>query len=192
MNWLDYWLIIILAINLLSSVAEGFSREVISLTATVAGFLCALWFYGSAGAFLVPYVSSKGVANFCGFLIVFFGIILLGAVAGKLLAKMLKWTGLTLVDRMLGGVFGLLKAAAIGVALILVLTAFLPSRESGKPPAAVAESRIAPYLMEAARAVSRMAPYELKEGFHRTYEQLQDVWRGAVKGGAKALPSSEM
>ncbi len=188
MNWLDYCLIFIMVANLISSVAKGFSREVISLTATVAGLFCALWFYGSAGAFLIPYVSSKGVANFCGFLIVFFGIILLGAVAGKLLAKLLKWSGLSIVDRLLGGAFGLVKGTAIAVAMILVISAFLP----GTPPAAVAESSIAPYVMDVAHAVSRIAPYELKEGFRRTYEQLQNIWRGTVKGGAKALPSSEM
>ncbi|MSV27465.1 MAG: CvpA family protein [Bryobacterales bacterium] len=192
MNWLDYCLIFIMLANLISSVAKGFSREVISLVATVAGLLCALWFYGSAGAFLIPYVSSKGVANFCGFLIVFFGIILLGAVTGKLLAKLLKWTGLSLVDRLLGGAFGLLKGTAIGVAMILVISAFMPAREPGKPPAAVAESRIAPYVMGVAHAVSRIAPYELREGFHRTYEQLQNIWHGTVKGGARVLPGSEM
>ncbi len=192
MNWLDYFLVLIMLVAFVSSIQKGFSREVISLAATVAGLVCALWFYGSAGAFLIPYVSSKGVANFCGFLLVFFGIIILGAVAGTLLAKLLKWSGLTPADRLLGGVFGLLKGTAIAVILVMIISAFMPGREIGKPPAAVAESRIAPYLMDVADAISRLAPYELKEGFHRTYEQLQEVWRSAVKSGAKALPSSEL
>lgn len=192
MNWVDYLLTFVLLGTVISSCARGFSREVIGLVSTVAGFFCAMWFYGSAGAFLLPYVSSKGVANFCGFLIVFFGILLLGTLIGNLLAKVLKWTGLSVVDRMLGGLFGLVKGLLIAVAFLLIFSAFVPGSEAGAPPRAIVESKVAPYVLGIAHAASRVAPYELKSGFQKTYEQIQEIWRNTIRKTGEELPRKDL
>src|SRR5207244_11960422 len=60
------------------------------LISVIVALFCGLWFYGSAGSFLLPYVSSKDVANFCGFILIFCGILIAGALIGILLSRLLK------------------------------------------------------------------------------------------------------
>ncbi len=43
--------------------------------------------------------------------------------------------------------------------------------QNGKPPRAVVNSRLAPYVLQGARVFVGMAPHELKEGFHKTYAE---------------------
>ena len=73
MNWLDILLGVILLLSLASSFRKGFSREIIGLVFSVVALFSGIWFYGSAGSFLLPYVSAPGVAHFCGFILVFLG-----------------------------------------------------------------------------------------------------------------------
>lgn len=173
MNWLDIVLLLIFCLSVASGFAKGFAKLLVGLAAAILGFLCGLWFYGAAGAYLLPYVSHKGVANFLGFLLIFFAIVLAGAVVGKLLGTLLKWVGLSWIDRLLGGVFGLVRGLVFAIAIVLALMAFSPK----PPPASVVRSRIAPYVIGAANICSYMAPKEVREGVRQSYEKIRQAWR---------------
>ena len=71
MNWLDIVLLVILAASVITSFRKGFSREVIGLVSVVLALFLGSWFYGTAGAFLLPYLSSRSMAMFGGFFLVF-------------------------------------------------------------------------------------------------------------------------
>jgi membrane protein required for colicin V production len=173
LNWLDIVLLLIFCLSVASGFAKGFAKLLVGLAAAILGFLCGLWFYGAAGAYLLPYVSHKGVANFLGFLLIFFAIVLAGAVVGKLLGTLLKWVGLSWIDRLLGGVFGLVRGLVFAIAIVLALMAFSPK----PPPASVVRSRIAPYVIGAANICSYMAPKEVREGVRQSYEKIRQAWR---------------
>ncbi|HSW48529.1 MAG TPA: CvpA family protein [Bryobacteraceae bacterium] len=177
MNWLDVLLIVIFAASLASGIAKGFAKLAVGLFSAVLGFLCALWFYGAAGSFLLPYVSHKGIANFLGFLAVFVLILIAGAVAGKLLSMLFKWAGLSWLDRLLGGVFGLLRGLVLAIALVLALLAFTPK----PPPQSVVRSRIAPYVIDTARLCAHLAPREVREAAFESYQQVKDAWQQLVE-----------
>ncbi len=187
MNWLDLLLIALAAAFAIHGAARGFTRQILGLAATLAGLLLACWFYGSAGAFLLPYVSHKGIASFLGFLIVFLSVQTLGALAGWLASRFIRSIGLSWMDRLLGVVFGLLKAALIGVTLVVGLTAF-----AHQPlPAAVAGSRLAPVFVEFGRLVAALTPREMKDGFDRSYQNLKKFWReGRRDNEQRSLPSA--
>src|SRR5712692_5386108 len=106
MNWLDWALLLVIGGSIIASIRTGFSRELIGLISMVAALFCGLWFYGSAGAFLLPYVSSKDVAYFCGFLLIFFGVLIAGSIMGHLFGRIVKAAGLSVFDRILGAGFG--------------------------------------------------------------------------------------
>jgi hypothetical protein len=55
----------------------------------------------------------------------------------------------------------LLRGVLIAVAIIMGVMAF---SKDGAPPRAIEESRVAPYVSQAARVFAAMAPHELKEG----------------------------
>lgn len=124
LNWLDITLLVLLAAFVAQGIAQGFTRVAVGLASTVLGILLAAWFYGVAGAFFQPFVSSKAVANIIGFVVIFVGVQLAGALVAWGLSKLFRWSGLSWLDRTLGGVFGALKAALVAIALVMVLTAF--------------------------------------------------------------------
>ncbi|MCS6954715.1 MAG: CvpA family protein, partial [Bryobacterales bacterium] len=153
MNWLDIALAVILILCVIEGFAKGFAKVGIGFMAAVAGLLAGLWFYGVAGSFLRPYVSHKGFANFAGFLIILALVTVLGGVVGFLLGMLFKWTGLSWLDRLLGGVFGVLRAGVFAIGLVLALMAFAPQ----PPPRAVVNSRFAPYVTDVAQFCAGLA-----------------------------------
>lgn len=177
MNWLDYVLIALGVGFAINGAIKGFTRQIVGLAAMVFGLLLACWFYGTAGAFLIPYVSHKGIANFIGFLLVFVGVQAAGSLTGWLISKFFKTIGLSWMDRLLGVAFGLLKGALTAIVLVVGLTSF-----AIKPlPDAVAGSRIAPVLVEAGRVLVALTPKEMRDGFERTYQNLKRYWEEQVR-----------
>ena len=65
----------------LIGLARGVRPDRDWLRASVLGLLCGLWLYRSMGFLLRPYVSSKPAANGVGLLLVFCGVMALGALA---------------------------------------------------------------------------------------------------------------
>ncbi|MEX2263962.1 MAG: CvpA family protein [Bryobacteraceae bacterium] len=194
LNWLDITLGGVMIVSIVTSFMKGFSREMVRLAAAVLGFFAGLWFYGIAGSFVQPYVSSRGVANFLGFLLIFFSALIAGSLLGMLLGKLLKWTGLGGVDRLLGAAFGFVRGAVIALALILAIVAFAPGSEPGEltPPRYVVDSQIAPYILDSAHILSGLAPYELKHGFGQRYERVQEIWKQSLRKRVRELPSIQM
>jgi membrane protein required for colicin V production len=188
MNWLDLALVLILGVSVVTSLRKGLSREVIGLVSVVAALLLAIWFYNSAGAFFLPYVSSPSIAHFIGFALVFVAVLLLGGVVSFVVGRFLKVTGLSFFDHLLGAVFGLVRGVLIGVALVMGIMAF---SQSGGPPSSVVRSRMAPYVVDAARVVAKMAPHELSEGFRKTYAEVKSAWGKTLEDGIRKLPGSE-
>ena len=180
MNWLDVLLLLILAGSVLMSFRKGFTREVISLVSVVLALVMGIWFYGTAAAYLIPYVSSRSAANFGGFLIVFCTIVLAGHLVSFIVGKFLKVTGLSIFDHALGAVFGVVRGIVISIALIMAILAFSPATH---PPDAVVQSRVAPYVTGAASVCAAIAPHELKAGFHKTYDQVKEAWESALDRG---------
>lgn len=182
-NWLDAVLILLLAFSIWRSFAKGLTREVIGLVSVVLGIVLGTWFYSTAGALVEPHVSSRSVANFCGFLLVFLGVMLLGSLASFVLSKLLKVTGLSFFDRLLGAGFGILRGLLIAAALVMAILAFAPGAKAGAPPSSVANSRLAPYVIGAARLFVAAAPREMKDGFRRSYQQVKSEWESTLHPG---------
>ena len=183
LNWLDIVLLIVLAVSVAEGVARGFARIGIGFGASIVGVLAGIWFYGMVAYFLLPYVSSPGIANFIGFLVVFLVCLTAGALLGKLLGALFKWAGLTWLDRLLGAAFGFLRGAVAGIAVVLAIVAFAPKR----PPKAVVNSQYAPYFIEAANVCATLAPRELRDGFHDSYDKVKELWTEATRR-RKQLP----
>ena len=58
MNWVDWLLLGVLLISVVSGFVEGFVRIAIGFFALILGFLFASWFHGLAGGWLEPWVHS--------------------------------------------------------------------------------------------------------------------------------------
>ena len=113
MNWLDAVLAIIVVASVAASFRKGLSREIIGLASVVLGLVLGSWFYGNVAAYLIRYLSSRGLANFAGFLIVFCGVVVAGGIASAIVGKFLKVTGLSFFDHLLGAAFGVVRGALV-------------------------------------------------------------------------------
>jgi membrane protein required for colicin V production len=189
MNWLDFVLVLILAASAVAGFRRGLSRQIIGLVSGVLALVLGIWLYGTAGFYLLPYASSRTMANAGGFAVVFCTVLLLGAMVSFVVGRFLNVTGLSIVDHLLGAGFGLLRGLVFAVAIIMGVMAF---SRGDIPPAAIVNSRMAPYVVDAARVVAAMAPHELREGFRRTYAQVKAAWSDALDKGIRKLPNGEM
>ena len=189
MNWLDIVLAIILFASIAAGLRRGFSRQIIGLISGVLALLLGLWFYGTVGFYLLPYASTRTLANAGGFAVVFCGVLLLGALVSFVVGRFLQVTGLSMVDHLMGAGFGLLRGLVFAIAIIMGVMAF---SRGDKPPEAIVNSRMAPYVVDAARMFAAMAPHDLKEGFRRTYAQVKAAWSDALEKGIRKLPTGEM
>jgi membrane protein required for colicin V production len=178
-NWLDYLLLIILLASALISARKGFSREIIGLAAALCALVLAMWFYGTAGSFLTPYVSSVRVANLIGFLLIVFVVLLLGGMLGWIVNRFLRTIGLSFFDRLLGFAFGFVRGLLIAIALLTAYLSFGPEIDSKTVSASVLHSRIAPYVLDASHAFVSIAPMELKAGFLKQYAQVKSLLTAA-------------
>jgi len=102
------------------------------------------------------------------------------AMAGWIVNRFLRTIGLSFFDRLLGAVFGLARGVLIAMALLTAFLAFGPLIGPGATPAAVVNSRIAPYVLEASRLFVSIAPMELKASFRKQYTQVKSAWRKDV------------
>jgi membrane protein required for colicin V production len=189
MNWLDFVLALIFIASGVAGFHRGFSRQIIALISVVAALLLGLWFYGIVGMYLMPYASTRTIADAGGFAVVFCGVLLFGTLVSFVVGRFLHATGLTIVDQFLGAGFGLLRGLVFAIAIVMGVMAF---SRGDKPPEAIVNSRMAPYVVDAARMFAAMAPHDLKEGFHRTYAQVKVAWSAALEKGLRQLPVGEM
>jgi membrane protein required for colicin V production len=170
-NWLDIVFALIVLGSVIEGLKQGLARTGLGLVAFFVGLFCGLWFYGSVAAYLEPRFSHTA-ANVVGFFAIFVGIIVLGALLGALIARLLKMVHLSWLDRLLGGAFGILRGALSCAVIVAVLMAF----SAKQPPNAVANSRTAPYVIGTARILVYAAPHEFSEAFHQSYDKVRQFW----------------
>lgn len=186
-NLLDILLVIIAGISIVTGFIAGFARVGIGFIAMVSGILFGFWFYGIPAAWIHRYIHSAAVSNLLGFFAVFSAFVMLGSLIGKLLSKLFKWTGLSWLDRLMGGAFGLVRGSLMAIAFVAVLLAFTP-----KPlPRWIVESRVLPYAVDASNLCAELAPNGLKDAFREGLQDIRRAWDEQIKG-RKKKPASEI
>ena len=122
MTILDIILAALLCIGLVRGFLKGFFVEVASLIALIAGIYGAIHFSYYVADLLMDHVEwNEKTINITAFAITFIIIVLLVALAGKALTKLANFAALGFLNKLLGGVFGLLK---IGLILSILLIIF--------------------------------------------------------------------
>jgi membrane protein required for colicin V production len=164
-NWLDWILIGVVLASIAAAAYKGFIRELIALAALVAALVIAALAYGRAAAWFEDLTSSHAIALGAGFLSLFLGTLVAGALASAAAKKLVQTAGLQVFDRVLGGIFGLVRGVAIDSVLLMVFVAF--AIKSG----AVQQSVLAPYVANGARVIVLAMPHDIKDQFHVGFEQ---------------------
>jgi membrane protein required for colicin V production len=187
LSLLDLLLAVIVGGSVVFGFLAGFARAGVSFLAAIAGVLFGFWFYGIPADFIHRYVGSQTFSNIFGFLTVFFVCVLMGALIGKLLAKLLKWTGLSWLDRLMGAGFGLVRGVIAAVAFVSILLAFTP-----KPvPNWMTGSMLLPYAIDASNMIATLAPRGLKNSVRETVGEVHQLWDDQVRKSQRRDPKQE-
>lgn len=122
MNVIDIVLGALLLFGLLRGLFKGLFVEVASLLALVLGVYGAIHFSNFAGDFLQSRIEwSEQTINITAFAITFVIIVLAISLAGKALTKLADFAALGMLNKLLGGVFGILKIGMILSVLLIIL-----------------------------------------------------------------------
>lgn len=117
MTAFDYTVLAIVGFSVIVSVWRGAVRELFALAAWVMAFFVAQAYGTTVSALLPAAMDSAALRVLAGFGLVFVSVLVLAALGGMLLSKLVRAAGLGAADRVLGGVFGLLR----GMLAILIL-----------------------------------------------------------------------
>ena len=122
MNWLDYLIAIALVFGLVRGLMKGFAVSVTSFVALYVALFLGFKLMHQAAAYWDSAFELSGVwLPFIGFISVFVLVLVLILMLGRLLDKLFKAVALGIVNRLAGGLFGLLQFGfLVGLLLWLV------------------------------------------------------------------------
>lgn len=114
MNGADHLFAVILLISLALGCLRGFIRESISLLSWLAGLWLAWHFAYLLNPWLGGALAEPGIREWAGRVIILFLVLLVGAAAGAITAYFAhRAAGLAVTDRLLGGLFGLMRGVVV-------------------------------------------------------------------------------
>lgn len=156
----DWLILVFILLNVLLAAMHGFFAEALSMAGLVVGYIVAAWQYERLADWLLKYLNSELLAEIFGFLIIFFAILIVFSIAGRIARKLMKAAGLSGLDRFLGALLGLLKGALVVAVVLMGMTAFTPTSPM------LERSELAPYFLVAGRAAIWVAPSALRARFY--------------------------
>lgn len=169
----DWIILAFLLFSVVTAAWEGFFREAFGLAGLIAGYLVAAWQYRRLADWFESFLRQPWLADVLGFFIIFFGVLIAAFLAGRLARWLMKEAGLTVMDRTLGALLGLVKGSLIVAIVLLAMAAFAPTSRW------LQQSELAPYFLVAGRAVIWVAPADLRQRFDQGLDYLRNVQNSA-------------
>jgi membrane protein required for colicin V production len=149
----DYLVLFVLICSIVISTLRGLVKEILSLLSWIVAFVVANAYGESLAELLPDMLPGSTTRLIVGFIALFIGVRILMGLLTMALNEVVKATGLTLVDRGLGGLFGLARGLVIVLAAVLLcgMTA-IPEQSFWK------EALFSPLAETAARTVTPFLP----------------------------------
>jgi membrane protein required for colicin V production len=176
----DWIILAFLLFSVATAAWEGFFHEAFGIAGLVVGYLLAAWQYHRLAEWFEPILKQRWLGEIGAFLIIFFAVLIVAALAGRLTRWLMKESGLTAVDRTLGGLLGLLRGSLVVAIVLVAMAAFTPTSRW------LQGSQLAPYFLVAGRAAIWLAPAELR---HRFDEGLDYVRKAQSSTQPPASPA---
>ena len=138
MSGADGIIVAVVGLSTAIGLVRGLAREVMSVIVWVTAVVAALLLGGPVARVLEI---GAGFGTAAGFAIVFVAVLIAGAIVQRMLAKLVRSTGIGGTDRMLGSLFGALRGG------LVVLVALIALRPFAETTAWWLESALVPELL---------------------------------------------
>jgi membrane protein required for colicin V production len=125
MIWADYAILTIVGISVVISLLRGFVREAISLAALLAGIWMAVGYAEYFSKLMSDYISLPSARIAIAAALLFIIALLAGALINYLAGQLVRKSGLSGTDRMIGVLFGVARGVVI-VALLVLMAGLTP------------------------------------------------------------------
>ena len=114
-----------------------------SLLTWVAALVVARVYSGELASYMINVIDSSSARYVIAFALVFIAVMMVGTLLNRLISKLITVTGLQLVDRMLGGLFGVVRGGIIVLVVMFLTNVFVSETEQWQ------QSTLIPYGMDA-------------------------------------------
>lgn len=168
MTPVDYLIVVVCLVSAGIGFWRGFTREALSLLTLLAGIWLAWRFAWVIEPYLGDWAGAPEVRVWAARAIVFVLVLVVGAVASWLARTLIRHSGLTGLDRLLGTLFGILRGALIVGLGVIVLQ--ITGREQDPW---WQEARLRPYAERVAAGIRYYA--ELGQSYLREHRPTQPV-----------------
>ena len=125
-NALDWAIIAVVSLSILLSLWRGFVREAVSLAGWIAAFVIANMFVVQMEVVLTPWIDNVTGRYVAAFAILFIATLVMANVLGALGSQVVRVTGLSLLDRLLGTAFGFARGIIIVLVVVYLLRQMAP------------------------------------------------------------------
>jgi membrane protein required for colicin V production len=177
MNGADWVILGVVLVSVIRAASEGFFHEAFGIAGLVLGYILAAWQYPRLSEWFAPHLKSPWLGDIAGFLIIFVAVMVLAGIAGRIVRWAVKEAGLSVFDRMLGALLGLVRGALIVAVVLMGMAAFTPTSRW------LEGSELAPYFLVVGRAAIWVAPAELRGRFYQGLDLLHRQPQPATSPG---------
>ncbi len=126
-NWLDWAIVAVVGLSILLSLWRGFVREAMSLLGWVIAFVLANLYSDVLAKQLAGTIDNESARHVAAYVIVFVAVLVATNLISFLLKQVVWMTGLTVLDRILGTVFGFARGVLLILVAVLLARELLPS-----------------------------------------------------------------
>lgn len=119
MTLVDHAVLIIVGFSVLLSVLRGLVREVLALAGWIIASLVAWLFGGKAAVWMPDEIPGEELRSMVATVLVFIAVLLAMSLIAVAVSQLVKSSGLSTEDRLLGALFGVLRGLAV-VAVLAV------------------------------------------------------------------------
>ena len=169
MSTADWVILGFLVFSIVGAALEGFFQEAFKMAGLVVGYLLAAWQYHRLADWFAPHLKSPWIGEMIAFLIIFFAVLIVAGFAGRIARWVMKKAGLSTIDRVLGGMLGLLRGVLVVAIVLTAVAAFEPAARWLEP------SELAPYFLVGGRAAVWLAPPELRQRFYQGLDYMRQT-----------------
>lgn len=131
MTWFDVAVLVVLGLSMLVGVMRGFVKEMMAIAAWVLAFVLARQFAPTVAAWLPQTLQPAGLRLAAGFVCLLCGGLLLLWVTTYFALQLIRAKGLSLADRTIGAMFGLVRGVLIVLVGVLVAGLTVLPKEAG-------------------------------------------------------------